>query len=110
MEVGRTAAGAGAVKTEYATPISMVPETIGRVVPFKWGGKEWFTTGRVIFWFSSPGAKDAGQIHEAEASDVNIWSEIGRVERPGPMLLSAAKEALCEDPQLRDAAIGMYAR
>jgi len=93
-----------------STAITLIPETVGRVVPFNWGGKEWFTTGRVSYWIGSPGAEDGGEIKEVEADEVNIWSEIGRVERPGPMLLSAAKEALCGDGRLREAAMRIFAQ
>ena len=87
-----------------ATPIGFRSETTGHMTPFMWGGKHYYSTAILVFWMRD------GEIEEAEADEVEIWSELGRVVRPGPMLLAEAKKALCNDPKLEDRARALYAQ
>lgn len=87
-----------------ATPIGFRSETTGRMTPFMWGGKHFYATAILVFWMRD------GEIEEAEADEVDIWSELGRVVRPGPMLMAEAKKVLCADPNLRERAKSLYSQ
>ena len=87
-----------------ATPIGFRSQTTGAMTPFMWGHKHYHASGLLVFWI-----KD-GEIRQSEADEVEIWSDLGRVVRPGPMLMAEAKKALCCDARMEARARALYAQ